>query len=70
MSQNYGDGLLLVRVLTGIYTKSSDSDKPNLSIIPGSDSERVHSVVDIVSNPTMFVISNDNSAYPEYILHV
>ena len=70
MSQNYGDGLLLVRVLTGIYAKSSGPDKPNLSIIPGSESERVHSVVDKVSNPSMFVISSDNSAYPEYIIHV
>ena len=70
LSRGYGDGLLLVRVLTGICTQSSGSNRPNLTIIPGSQCERVHSVVDNVANPSMYVISNDNSAYPEYILHV
>lgn len=61
-----------MRVLTGIYTQSnkSDSGRPNLTYIPGSKSERMHSVVDDASNPSMFVVSNDNSAYPEYILHI
>lgn len=68
LSRKYGDGLLLVHVLTGIYTESSGPDKPNLSTIPQSKSERIHSVIDSVKNPTLFVISNDDSAYPEYIL--
>lgn len=67
---NYGDGLLLVRVLTGIYTNSSGASQPNLSIIPGSQSERIHSVVYDANNPSIYVISNDNSAYPEYILNL
>ena len=69
-SRGYGNALLLVRVLTGISTQSSRSSRPNLSFIPGSQSERIHSVVDKIDNPTMYVVSNDNSAYPEYILHV
>ena len=72
LSQKYGNGLLLVRVLTGISVQSyaSGSNRPNLSVIPGSQTERVHSVVDKASNPSIYVVSNDNSAYPEYILHV
>ena len=70
LSQNYGNALLLARVLTGIFTHSSVSGRPNLSTIRGSRSERVHSVVDNASNPSIFVVSNDNSAYPEYILHI
>ena len=62
--------MLLCRVLTGIYTQSSGGGRPNLSIIPGSQSERIHSVVDDTAAPKMYVISNDNSAYPEYILDV
>ncbi|EDV22828.1 uncharacterized protein TRIADDRAFT_58775 [Trichoplax adhaerens] len=65
----YGNKLLLVRVLTGIYAQSNCRDKPNLQTIPGSPAKRVHSSVDQFRNPTIFVISNDNAAYPEYILH-
>lgn len=70
ISRKYGDALLLVSVLTGIYTHSAGSGRPNLSIIPGSESKRVHSVVDNPNDPVVFIVSNDNSAYPEYILHV
>ncbi|EDV22813.1 uncharacterized protein TRIADDRAFT_58759 [Trichoplax adhaerens] len=70
LSQGFGDSLLLVRVLTGIYGSSSGSGRPNLSIIPGSQNERIHSVVDNTSSPSMYVVSNDNSAYPEYIIHL
>ena len=70
LSRRYGKSLLLVRVLTGISIQSSGSTGPNLSTIPGSQSERIHSVVDEIDNPTMYVVSNDNSAYPEYVLHV
>lgn len=70
LSQRFGNKLLLVSVLTGIYTKSTNSNRPNLSIIPGSESERIHSVVDDTDNPSLFVVSNDNSAYPEYVLHI
>ena len=66
----FGKVLLVVRVLTGIYTQSSGKDKPNLQMIPGSTSERIHSVVDQLQNPSIFVVSNDNAAYPEYILHL
>ena len=59
-----------MRALTGVCTQSSEANKPNLSVIPGSQSERIHSVVDDITNPSMYIISNDNSAYPEYILHV
>ncbi|RDD38022.1 Poly [ADP-ribose] polymerase 14 [Trichoplax sp. H2] len=69
-SKRFGNALLLVRVLTGIYVKSSVTDKPDLSMIPGSKGERAHSVVDHESSPSLYVISNDNSAYPEYIIYV
>ncbi|RDD45984.1 Poly [ADP-ribose] polymerase 11 [Trichoplax sp. H2] len=71
-SLTYGNTLLIARVLTGIYVQAgiSSSNKPNLTLIPGSQSERIHSVVDNYTNPTIFVVSNDNSAYPEYILRV
>ncbi|RDD36026.1 Poly [ADP-ribose] polymerase 14 [Trichoplax sp. H2] len=69
-SRGYGDSLLLVRVLTGICGYSSGSGKPNLSIIPGSQNERIHSVVDNTSNPSMYIVSNDNPAYQEYIIYL
>ncbi|EDV20324.1 uncharacterized protein TRIADDRAFT_61287 [Trichoplax adhaerens] len=69
-SRQYGDTLLLARVLTGIYVQGAQCNQPNLSIISGSQSERVHSVVNNMNNPSVFVISNDNSAYPEYIIHI
>ncbi|RDD38024.1 Poly [ADP-ribose] polymerase 14 [Trichoplax sp. H2] len=73
LSLSYGGGLgnhrlLLVRVLTGIYDDSVDRNKPTLSIIPGSSGERVHSAVDHKNKPSMFIVFNDNSAYPEYII--
>ncbi|EDV20326.1 uncharacterized protein TRIADDRAFT_61289 [Trichoplax adhaerens] len=69
-SLSYGKTLIIARVLTGVYANAGCSNKPNLSIIPGSKSERIHSVVDNMNNPSVFVVSNDNSAYPEYIVHV
>ncbi|EDV22817.1 uncharacterized protein TRIADDRAFT_58763 [Trichoplax adhaerens] len=70
LSRRYGHALLLVRVLTGISGASSGSNQPNLSNIPGSQDERIHSAVDNISNPSMYIVSNDNSAYPEYIIHL
>lgn len=57
-SQKYGNTLWLVRVWTGIYTKSNRSAPgiANLKIIPGSHFERVHSVVDKSNSPTIYVI--------------
>ncbi|RDD38019.1 Poly [ADP-ribose] polymerase 14 [Trichoplax sp. H2] len=70
MSLQYGSSLILARVLTGIYGAAASSNQPNLSSIPGSKGDRIHSVVNDVTNPSVFVISNDNSAYPEYIIHI
>ena len=65
-----GSGLkrmYLARVLTGVYTVGKKGLKvpPDL---PGEDKVMYDSVVDNVSNPTMFVVFNDCQAYPEYLV--
>ena len=55
------------RVLTGDYTAGRNGIKE----APVKDINNqcwYHSVVDNVSSPSMFVIFNDNQAYPEYLI--
>lgn len=68
-SAGYGKSVILARVLTGIYAPPSARSRPNLQNIHGYESQRIHSVADNIDHPSIFVIFNDNSAYPEYILH-
>ncbi|XP_029939956.1 protein mono-ADP-ribosyltransferase PARP15-like [Salarias fasciatus] len=57
--------MFLARVLTGCYTQGNGSMR-----CPPSRSSRdlYDSVVDRTDNPSMFVVFNDNQAYPDYLI--
>lgn len=57
--------VFVAQVLTGIYTQGrSDMKVPP----PRGDQpdDRYDSVVDRTDNPSMFIVFNDNQAYPDY----
>ncbi|XP_029448190.1 protein mono-ADP-ribosyltransferase PARP10 isoform X2 [Rhinatrema bivittatum] len=60
--------VFVVKVLTGDFT----AGRPELRAPPQKESSllplRYDSVVDSVTNPTIFVIFNDTQAYPEYLI--
>jgi len=59
--------MMMVRVVTGKYCRGNSSLK-TAPYKPGSETEQYDSVVDDVSNPTMYAVYHDASAYPEYIV--
>ncbi|XP_067951553.1 protein mono-ADP-ribosyltransferase PARP15-like [Watersipora subatra] len=59
--------MIRARVLTGEYC-SGACDYKSPPYKPSSIIEQYDSVVDEVSNPTIFVIFQDASAYPEYVI--
>lgn len=61
--------VFLAQVLTGDYCKGSSSlvsppEKPYV----GDTSRKYDSVVDNESSPSMFVVFNDTSVYPAYLI--
>ncbi|XP_060681592.1 protein mono-ADP-ribosyltransferase PARP14-like [Hemiscyllium ocellatum] len=57
------------RVLTGDYCKGSkDMKEPPLKDPQGNSRERYNSVTDNMESPEVFVVFQDNQAYPEYLI--
>jgi poly [ADP-ribose] polymerase 7/11/12/13 len=57
--------MFVVKVMTGEYTPG----KPEYSRPPNKDNGRLYdSCVDIVSNPSIFVIFDLHQVYPEYLI--
>lgn len=52
--------MILARVLTGRYTKGSKGT--TVAMLP----DGIHSTVNNMDNPTIFVVYHDAAAYPEY----
>ena len=59
--------MIQARVVTGDWCQG-DSSLKAAPYKPGSRTEQYDSVVDNIKNPTMFIVFNDTSAYPEYII--
>lgn len=59
--------VFVAQVLTGVYTQGNSSMKvpPPRNNQPD---DRYDSLVDQVANPSMFIIFNDNQAYPDYLI--
>uniref|UniRef100_A0A3P9DLH6 Poly [ADP-ribose] polymerase n=1 Tax=Maylandia zebra TaxID=106582 RepID=A0A3P9DLH6_9CICH len=59
--------VFVARVLTGVYTQGNSSMKvpPPRSNQPD---DRYDCLVDQIANPSMFIIFNDNQAYPDYLI--
>ncbi|XP_054492030.2 protein mono-ADP-ribosyltransferase PARP14-like [Agelaius phoeniceus] len=60
--------MYLARVLTGQYCVGTAGLKTPPPKSQADPTDRYNSVVDNVSNPTMFVIFNDIQAYPQYLI--
>lgn len=62
--------MFLVRVITGDYCKGDPKLKTAPYKPPTADAydRRYDSVVNEMSNPTMFAVFHDASAYPDYII--
>ncbi|XP_030609404.1 protein mono-ADP-ribosyltransferase PARP14-like [Archocentrus centrarchus] len=59
--------VFVAQVLTGIYTQGrSDMRLPPLR--DNKPDDRYDSVVDRIYNPSMFIVFNDNQAYPDYLI--
>ena len=59
--------LYLCKVVAGDFTYGQkDIEEPPIESVDAQKS--YHSVVDDVLSPSMFVIFNDNQAYPEYLI--
>ncbi len=61
--------IYFARVLTGVFTRGDSS----MIVPPARDPQKdahilFDSVVDIPSNPTIFVVFGDAQAYPEYLI--
>ncbi|GCC27057.1 hypothetical protein chiPu_0005478 [Chiloscyllium punctatum] len=57
------------RVLTGDYCKGrKDMKEPPLKDPQGNSRERYNSVTDKMESPEVFVVFQDNQAYPEYLI--
>lgn len=60
--------MFVARVLTGSYTlghKDMRAPPPRTS---AQSQDSFDSVVDVLANPSMFVVFHDNQAYPEYLI--
>ena len=61
--------MYMAKVLVGDYTKGAKGIKaPPLKNDPYNPGLRYDSVVDHGSNPSMYIIFQDNQYYPEYLL--
>lgn len=67
-ASHYGSVFFISRVLTGICKPYDRNDPRHLSHIQGSNTDRIHSV--IANDGQIYIVFNDNAAYPEYMLHV
>lgn len=57
--------MFVARVLTGIYTEGdSYMNVPPLR----NDTDHYDSLVDVLDDPSMFVVFHDNQAYPDYLI--
>ena len=59
--------MLLCRVLVGRTVLGNESMHV-LPKLPGNDVETYDSSVNNLNDPTIFIIYNDNSAYPDYLI--
>lgn len=66
-NQNGEKFMYVCRVLTGDFTLGQKGMVTPPAKNPGS-TDLYDSVVDIVANPTMFVVFHDTQAYPEYLI--
>ena len=61
--------MYFARVLTGEYTRGNSAVRtPPFKNDPNNPLIRYDSTVNKTENPSIFVIYNDNQAYPEYIV--
>ena len=60
--------MFVARVLTGVYTQGGS----DMKVPPSRNSQQAHdrydSVVNIMDNPSMYVVFHDNQAYPDYLI--
>lgn len=59
--------MIRASVVTGQYC-AGNRDMKSAPYLPSSNFRQFDSVVDKVEKPTIFVVFNDASAYPEYII--
>jgi poly [ADP-ribose] polymerase 10/14/15 len=59
--------MLVAEVLEGKWTKGHRGMKKR-PLLPGEKYKKYNSVVDVVVNPTIFVVQHSNEAYPAYLL--
>lgn len=59
--------MFVCRVLVGEYTQGSKNMK-SAPLLTNSTKEVYDSLVDRVSDPTMYVAMSDAQAYPEYLI--
>lgn len=59
--------MIRASVITGRFCVGNSSMK-TAPYLPSSDFLQYDSVVDNVDRPTIFVVFNDASAYPEYVI--
>ncbi|XP_003447633.1 uncharacterized protein LOC100707456 [Oreochromis niloticus] len=59
--------VFVAQVLTGVYTQGNSSMKVPPPRTNQPD-DRYDSLVDQIANPSMFIIFNDNQAYPDYLI--
>ncbi|RVE60397.1 hypothetical protein OJAV_G00180590 [Oryzias javanicus] len=70
-SQPGADGsqlMFVARVLTGVYAQGQSGMKVPPSRNAQQPNERCDSVVDNLSNPSMYVVFHDDQAYPDYLI--
>ena len=60
--------MYLVRVLAGEYTQGANSMIVAPPKDPNDETVLYDSVVDNISNPSIFVVFYDGDAYPEYLI--
>jgi poly [ADP-ribose] polymerase 10/14/15 len=61
--------MYMAKVLVGEYTRGASGMKaPPSKNDPNNPGLRYDSVVDNPSNPSMYIIFQDNQYYPEYLL--
>ena len=59
--------IIMAKVVTGDYCKGNSSCK-TIPYKPASRIDCYDSIVDDISNPTLFGVFHDTAAYPEYII--
>ncbi len=60
--------MFVARVLTGIHTLGQGGMKVPPPLNGRQPHERYDSVVDVLNNPSMYVVFHDNQAYPDYLI--